>query len=168
MADKPSVIRDTDNEARELARDLIRKARYVGLAVIDPQNGFPQISRVLLATDAGGIPFILVSRLSAHTQSLSTDPRCSFLAGEPGKGDPLAHARISVQCLAERVEHDTDVHETLRTRFLKLHPKAKLYIDFADFGFFRLVPQSASLNGGFGRAYNLSRIDLLEQRPIDT
>ncbi|MCL6706924.1 pyridoxamine 5'-phosphate oxidase family protein [Pseudomonas sp. R2.Fl] len=168
MSDKPSVIRETDNEARRLARTLLRSARYVALAVIEPETGFPSVSRVLVATDSDGAPAILVSGLSAHTRALSADTRCSLLAGEPGKGDPLAHPRLTVQCLAEPVERDGDVHQRLRTRFVTRHPKSKLYIDFPDFRFFRLVPQGASLNGGFGKAYLLPAEDLMIAAFADT
>ena len=161
MADKPSVIRDTDDEARKLARSLIHTVRHAALAVIEPEGGFPSASRVLLATDSDGTPTILVSALSAHTKALEADARASLLTGEPGKGDPLAYPRLTMLCLAEGVERDTPAHRRIRQRFLNRHPKAKLYIDFPDFRFFRLVPQSASLNGGFGRAYLLAASDLL-------
>ncbi|PZM13853.1 HugZ family protein [Rhizobium tubonense] len=160
MSDKPSVLRETDEEARKLARMLLRSAGYAALAVIDPDNGFPAASRVLLGTDIDGVPVILVSALSAHTKALSEDPRASLLVGEPGKGDPLAHARLAIRCRAERVDRATTLHDRIRTRFLGEHPKAKLYIDFPDFGFYRLLPLSASLNGGFGKAYLLPGEDL--------
>lgn len=159
--DKPGVLRETDDEARRMARKLVRGARFMALAVIDVQTGFPSASRALTATGLDGIPVILASALSAHTKGLLADPRCSVLAGEPGKGDPLAHPRITLQCLAEPVERETDAHSHLRERFLDRHPKAALYVDFPDFRFFRLIPQSASLNGGFGRAYALVGTDLL-------
>lgn len=165
MTDKPSVIRETDDEARTLARMLLRSARHVALAVIETGTGFPFASRVLLGTDIDGVPAILVSALSTHTKSLEGDPRASVLAGLPGKGDPLAYARLTVQCLAERVERDDPVHARLRQRFLNRHPKSKLYIDFPDFCFFRLVPQSASLNGGFGKAFILPGADLMIALP---
>jgi hypothetical protein len=38
-------------------------------------------------------------------------------------------------------------------------------MDFGDFGFVRLVPQSAFLNGGFGRAVRLAPDDLIPPRP---
>lgn len=161
MTDKPSVLRETDEEAREQARILVRSARYAALAVIDPETGFPSASRVLTGTDIDGVPVILVSGLSAHTKALSKDPRASVLFGEPGKGDPLAHPRLSVQCNAERVDREHPLHERLRSRFLARHPKAKLYIDFPDFCFFRLVPLTASLNGGFGKAYSLAGSELM-------
>lgn len=160
MNDKPSPIRETDEAARRLARTLIRSARYAAIAVLDPITGFPSVSRVLVGTDIDGVPVILVSTLSAHTKALTNDSRASLLFGEPGKGDPLAYPRLGVQCLARPVGHDQPLRQRLRERFLARHPKSKLYIDFADFGFFRLEPQSASLNGGFGRAYNMPGEDL--------
>lgn len=161
MKDQASVLRETDGEARTLARTLLRSARYAGLAVLDPATGFPFASRVLLGTDIDGVPVILVSALSTHTKALDNDNRASLLTGEPGKGDPLAYARLTTQCLAEPVERGSELHDRIRMRFLNRHSKAKLYIDFPDFRFFRLVPQSASLNGGFGRAYILEGGDLI-------
>jgi hypothetical protein len=38
-------------------------------------------------------------------------------------------------------------------------------MDFGDFGFVRLVPLSAFLNGGFGRAVRLAPDDLTPPRP---
>jgi hypothetical protein len=167
MSDKPSVLRETDDEARRLARTLLRAARHAALAVIDPDNGYPFASRVLVGTDIDGVPVILVSALSTHTKALSLDPRASLLTGEPGKGDPLAHPRLSVQCRAEKLDRNGADHDRIRTRFLARHPKAKLYIDFPDFSFFRLEPQSASLNGGFGRAYVIPGEDLVIQSPAN-
>lgn len=163
--DRPQVLRDTDDEARRLARTLVRGARYMALAVLDPETGFPSASRALTGTDVDGVPVILVSGLSGHTKALIADPRCSLLAGEPGKGDPLAHPRITVQCLAESVARDTPQHARIRQRFLDRHPKASLYADFGDFRFFRITPQGASLNGGFGRAYMLTGSDLVIPEP---
>lgn len=159
--DKTSVLRETDDEARKLARTLLRSARHAALAVLDPETGFPSASRVLIGTDIDCVPVVLVSGLSAHTKALLADARSSLLSGEPGKGDPLAHPRLTVQCLAERIDRESALHVRIRERFLNRHPKAGLYIDFPDFCFFRLVPQSASLNGGFGRAYFLPGSDLL-------
>ena len=167
MKDQASVLRETDGEARTLARTLLRSARYAGLAVLDPATGFPFASRVLLGTDIDGVPVILVSALSTHTKALEKDARASLLTGEPGKGDPLAYARLTTQCIAEPVERGSAAHERIRNRFLNRHAKSKLYIDFPDFRFFRLVPQTASLNGGFGRAYLLEGSDLTILSPAN-
>lgn len=169
MSEKPNVLRETDDEARKLARMLLRSARSAALAAIEPDSGgFPFVSRVLVGVDIDGAPVILVSRLSTHTQALLADRRASLLTGEPGKGDPLAHPRLTLQCEAEEVARDTALHARLRERFLRRHPKAKLYVDFPDFGFFRLNPLRASLNGGFGRAYALTGEDFTIVSPAAT
>jgi len=162
---KKDVIRPIDAEAVRLAKTLLRSARYGALAVLDPASGSPLASRVAVATDLDGTPLILVSSLSAHTGALLADPRCSLLLGEPGKGDALAHPRITLVCNAERLEPGTEDHARVRRRYLNRQPKAKLYADFGDFAFFRLDPVRASLNGGFGKAYNLERGDLLTPGP---
>lgn len=165
MTDKPSVLRDTDDDARRLARRLLHGGPHVALAVVDAETGFPFASRVLAATDSDGTPVILVSALSAHTKALTADSRCSLLAGEQGKGDPLAYPRVTILARAERVAVGDSARVRLRRRFVLRHPKAALYIDFPDFAFFRLAPVSASLNGGFGRAYALEGTDILGPRP---
>lgn len=166
MSEKQNVLRETDDEARKLARMLLRSARSGALAAIEPDSGgFPFVSRVLIGFDVDGAPVILVSRLSTHTRALLADSRASLLTGEPGKGDPLAHPRLTVQCDAEEVARDSATHVRIRERFLRRHPKAALYIDFPDFGFFRLNPLRASLNGGFGRAYALAAEDLAVDSP---
>ncbi|TKT77668.1 HugZ family protein [Aquamicrobium sp. LC103] len=159
------VLRETDDEAIRLAKTLSRSARYGALAVLDPAGGAPMASRVAVATDLDGAPLILVSALSGHTGGLVADPRCSLLLGEPGKGDPLAHPRISIACRAEKIARDDARHARIERRFLNRHPKAKLYSGFADFSFFRLQPTGASLNGGFGKAYALGAADLLTSGP---
>lgn len=161
MQDQPKeVLRPTDEEAIRLAKTLLHEARYGALATLDPQGSAPVASRVALATDVDGAPIILVSALSAHTGGLVADPRCSLLVGEPGKGDPLAHPRISIACRAEKLRRGTPEQARAERRYLNRQPKAKLYAGFADFSFFRLEPQGASLNGGFGKAYALTAADL--------
>ena len=162
MTDKPKVLRETDDEARKLARLVLREQRSAAMAVVEPgSDGFPFVSRVLLGFDLDGAPVILASRLATHTQALLTDARCSLLAGRMGKGDPLAHPRITVQCEAEPVTQTDPRYPLMRARFLRRHPKAQLYIDLPDFLFFRLAPMRASFNAGFGRAYALAGNDLL-------
>lgn len=160
-ADRPPVLQPTDADARALARRLVRGARFAALAVLEPGTGHPLASRVATATDIDGSPTLLVSALSAHTAALAADGRASLLFGEPGRGDPLAHPRITVIGHAVRIERDTPDHARIRRRFLARHPKASLYVDFPDFAFFRLRPERASLNGGFGRAHALAAGDLL-------
>ena len=162
------VILETDADAIRLAKTLLRAARFGGLATIDPEDGAPFATRVATATDLDGAPLILVSGLSAHTKGLESDPRCSLLLGEPGKGDPLAHPRLSVKAAALQLEHESEDHARAKRRYLARHPKAKLYIDFPDFSLYRLEPKTALLNGGFARAYKLSRTELVIDSPALT
>lgn len=157
---KKDVLRETDEEARALATRLLREARYASLASLEADTGHPQASRVTIANEMDGTPIILVSDLSSHTPALRADKRCSLLIGELGKGDPLAHPRMTVMCDAEILERSSSDYARARTRFLNRHPKAALYIDFGDFHFFRLRILRISLNGGFGKAYALEAKDV--------
>lgn len=163
---RKDVIRETDAEAIRLATTLIRSARFGALAVIEPGTGAPLASRVGVATDIDGAPLILVSMLSAHTGAILADPRCSLLVGEPGKGDPLAHPRITLVSRALQLERGSADHARAERRYLNRNPKAKLYVGLGDFSIFRLEPERASLNGGFGKAYHLDRADLLTGGPV--
>jgi putative heme iron utilization protein len=78
--------------------------------------------------------------------------------GEAGEGDPLQHPRITVICLAQKIPAEN--RAAVKEQFLKRHPGAEMYADFTDFDFWRLVPQRASLNAGFGKAYALTSDDL--------
>jgi putative heme iron utilization protein len=155
------LLRTTDADAIATAKSLIEEARFGALAVLDPQTGTPLVSRVAVGCDYDGAPIILISTLSMHTRAIMADPRCSLLLGEPGKGDPLAHPRITLVCRAVQVNRTDGNFERVRARFLAQNPKATLYADFADFAFFKLDAEQASLIVGFGKAYALTRADLL-------
>lgn len=158
---KINPIRETTPEAIRLAKTLIRTAGFGAIAVLDPRDGRPHASRVSIATSHDGTPVTLVSRLSFHTKALLSDQRCSLLLGEPDKGDPLAHPRISLACKANFLERGSLAEDEVSARFLRRNPKAGLYAGFADFNFVRLDMERASLNGGFGQAYELEGEALL-------
>ena len=152
-------------DAVGIAKSLLRAIRAGALATLDRAGGFPFASLVTVATDHDGSPLLLTSRLSAHTQNLEQDPRASILLAEGGKGDPLAHPRLTVVGRAERTSD-----ERVRERFLARHPKAKLYAGFGDFSFWRLEITAGHLNGGFARAKDLTaaeiRTDLTEAEAL--
>lgn len=164
---KPDVILETTLDATTHAKTIIRTARSGAIATVDPTNGWPIATRVGMSTDVDGTPIILISRLAAHTGALLADPRCSLLVGYPGKGDPLAHARVSLACKATEIPRDTPRHEQLDNRYLSHQSKAKLYSSLGDFRYFRLEVQSASFNAGFGRAYALTAADLVNAHPAN-
>lgn len=154
-------IRETDDEARVLARSLIEDAVFASIAVLEPGTGMPLVSRVAVAMEEDGSPFFLASELSGHSKALAVDGRASILFGEPGqKGDPLTHPRVTVIGKVTRLAREDHDHAARRAFWLKKHPKAKLYIDFGDFHFYRLQVERANLNGGFGKAFELSADDL--------
>ena len=160
--EKKDMLQPVDDEARRLAKTLLRCGRFAALAHAQPTDGWPWVSRVSLAADMAGRPSFLISQLSPHFAGLEADSRCSLLIGEPGKGDPLAHPRMTLVGWAERLSEDP-AREHVRRRFLLRHPKADLYADFGDFAFWRVNPERISLNAGFGKAYELSPSDILSE-----
>jgi heme iron utilization protein len=140
----------------DIAKDLLRSVRAGTLATLDRNTGHPFASLVNVATDSDGAPVILVSRLSTHTANLEVDGRVSILLAATGKGDPLAHPRLTVLGLMRREDDPR-----LRRRFLARHPKSSLYAGFGDFSFWRMLVASAHLNGGFARAADLKAADVL-------
>ena len=137
------------------AKNLLRQIRSGSLATLNAGNPFTSL--VTLAPDADGSPFFLFSRLSVHTKNLDADPRCSLLLVQTGKGDPLAHPRLTVSGLA----HKTDAPH-LRDLFLKANPKSQLYIDFPDFAFYKMQVSHFHLNGGFARAADFTAQEVLD------
>lgn len=160
-AKKKDVVLPTTDEAIRMVKTMLRTSRHGALATLDPNTGWPIATRVGVSSDFDGAPVLLISRLAAHTPALLADPRCSLLLGTPGKGDPLAHVRVTIACEAHEIERDSDTHKRLDNRYLSHQQKAKLYSSLPDFRYFRLEPQGASLNGGFGKAYALTREDML-------
>jgi len=150
-----------DFEPLTVAKTLLRCVRAGTLATLDRNTGHPFGSLVNVATDVDGSPFILVSGLATHTANLEVDTRASILLAETGKGDPLAHPRLTVLGGMETVQRESAEGQRLRRRFLARHPKSELYADFPDFAFWRMRVASAHLNGGFARAADLKADDVL-------
>jgi hypothetical protein len=152
-----------DFDAKSAAKILLRSARAGALATIDRNTGHPFASLVNVATDSDGSPLILVSRLSTHTANLEADSRASILLALTGKGDPLAHPRLTVLGSFAPIAREDANEPRLRRRFLAHHPKAELYAGFADFAFWRLLIASAHLNAGFARAADLKASDVITE-----
>ncbi len=134
-------------DAVGVAKELLRTTRAGALATNDPQSGFPLATLVNVATDIDGSPLLLLSGLSLHTRNLVADGRASLLLAPAGKGDPLAHPRLTVVGRAS-VTKD----ERATRRFLSKHPKSRLYVELPDFNFWHLAISGVHLNGGFARA----------------
>lgn len=156
---KKDVLRPVDDTARRLGKTLLRGARYASLATLDPTDGSPWASRVNIATTMGGDIVFLISSLSGHFTNLEADQRCSFLVGEPGKGDALAHPRMTLIGRAEKLANGPE-RDLQAGRYAMRHPKSALYSGLSDFALWRFKTARVSLNGGFGKAYAPTAADI--------
>jgi len=132
-------------------KKLLREARSGALASLMPGTGDPYCSLVNVATDAAGTPLMLLSRLAIHTKNILADNRISLMLDERKDGDPLEGARVMLMGEVAEVRSSS-----VRTAYLLRHPGAEQYVDFADFGFFRMQISRAHLVAGFGRIVDLS------------
>jgi len=163
MADAPVDPQASRASAVADAKRLMRVARTGALATLDPGSGAPLTTLVGVASDFSGAPLFLMSTLALHTRRLAADSRASLLlTDEPGRGDPLNHPRVTLNGRMEKASG-----ARVRARYLQRNPKAKLYVDFADFAFFRLAIESVHFNGGFGRADALTPPDILIGREAE-
>lgn len=158
---QPDPTLPATDAARTLARALMRNADHAALAVTDAETGAPGISRIAWGLGPDGAPLTLISALAPHFAALRAHPVCAvMLVKDGGKGDPLTHPRLMLRATADFVAPDDPARPVLRERWLADHPKAALYIGFADFAFVRFTPLSALLNAGFARAFRLTADDL--------
>ena len=159
---RPDPVSAADDAARAQARALLAGANHAALAWTDPDSQTPGISRIGFGLAPDGGPLTLISALAPHVAALRAHPDCAVMLGEVGaRGDALTHPRLMLRARAEFIAASDPSRAALRAEWLKGHPKAALYIDFADFSFVRLHPVSALLNAGFARAFQLSAADLL-------
>jgi heme iron utilization protein len=137
------------------SKRLLRSIRAATLATLT-DGGAPFATLTAIATDPDGAPILLLSKLAHHTRNLERDGRCSLLLAQGGRGDPMAHPRLTLVAFAARTRSPT-----ARARFLSRNPKAQLYADFADFSFWRAEIEAVHLNGGFARAADFGPGQLL-------
>lgn len=128
------------------SKRLLRAIRVATLATLT-ESGAPFATLTTIATDHDGTPILLVSRLAHHTRFLERDGRCSLLLAQRGRGDPMAHPRLTLIAQAAPTNSPG-----ARARFLARNPKAALYADFPDFSFWRAEVLGVHINGGFARA----------------
>ena len=159
---RPDPVSAADDAARAQARALLAGANHAALAWTDPETLTPGISRIGFGLTPEGVPLTLISALAPHVAALRAHPDCAVMLGEVGaRGDALTHPRLMLRARAEFIAASDPNRPALRAEWLMGHPKAALYIDFADFSFVRLHPVSALLNAGFARAFYLNAADLL-------
>lgn len=139
MADNPLALK-----ARELAA-----ANSVGtLCTMSKRHpGYPFGSVVQYALDPQGNPIFLISGMAQHTQNLLADPHASLVVAEAVKpDDAVVAARLTLIGDIEVIDDPSEVQPL----FLDKHPDAAQWVEFGDFGFYRLRVNSAYYVGGFG------------------
>ncbi|WP_241503891.1 HugZ family protein [Ferruginivarius sediminum] len=151
-----------DDAPGDLVRGLLRRAETAALATRLAAGGEPYASLVLLATDAAACPLLLLSDLADHSRNIAADPRVSLLIdGTHGLRDRLTGPRASVQGRADEV-----ADAGLKARFVRRHPSAAMYADFADFRLYRVSVERAHLVAGFGRIAWVEGTEIVY--PLDT
>ncbi len=139
------------------ARRLIRTVSSATLATSSVDHRWPYASLVLVACQYDASPLLLISKLAEHTKNITADPRVALLFdGTVGLDDRLSGARVTVLGRAVPSTSPSD-----RDRFLARHPRAAMYADFEDFGFFRIAVARAHLVAGFGKIGWIDRDQLL-------
>ena len=137
------------------AKKLLREGRSGALATLDAGSGDPYCSLVNVATAVDGAPLLLLSKLALHTKNLLADARVSLMLDERKEGDPLEGARVM---LMGTCVNDSD--RLSGPAYLRRHPEAEIFANFADFGFYRMEIARAHLVAGFGRIVDLKPQDV--------
>jgi heme iron utilization protein len=134
----------------ERARTLVAAIHTATLCTIAKEPaGYPYGSFVTFAMD-GAAPVFFISGLAEHTKNLRLDGRASLLIAEGGEDDPLANGRVTVLGRCRRLEAGAE-RDAAKAAYLQTHPNAAYYIDYTDFGFWRLDVESVRYIGGYGR-----------------
>jgi hypothetical protein len=98
--------------------------------------------------DEQGRPVFLISNMAMHTQNLKADARASLLVMQEGGEDPLGAARITL--IGEVLPVPEQETGAARELYLSRHENARYWVDFDDFGFYRMQPADVYFIGGFG------------------
>ncbi len=110
--------------------------------------GYPFGSLMPYALDLEGRPLFLISSMAMHTQNLKVERKASLFIGQIADGDPLGAARATVVGDVEPIP-TTDL-ASVRELYLARHENSQSWVDFEDFGFYRLQPLDIYYVGGFG------------------
>ncbi|HET7875407.1 MAG TPA: DUF2470 domain-containing protein [Methylomirabilota bacterium] len=149
----------------ERARTLLHVGRTGMLSTASHSHGGHPFGSVMpYAQDERGRPLFLISTLAIHTQNLEADPRASLLVtqGVPEE-DPLALGRVTVMGTAVRVPMSD--RAPVRDAYLTRHPQARYWVDFEDFGFWRLEVSQVYFVGGFAAMGWVEAGEFLAARP---
>lgn len=152
-----------DPQAARLLRTLLRTQPVAALGTL--HRGNPAVSMVPFVLPAGETRVLIhVSALATHTADMQKHPRVSLLVmAEPGAGtSPQALARVTLQADAQTLSRDGVDYAVARAAYLDRFPDAAETFELGDFSIVALQPVSARLVAGFGRAYSLAGVSLID------
>jgi putative heme iron utilization protein len=133
----------------ERVRTLVSLSTIGTLSTVSRKRaGYPFGSLMPYAIDDAGRPIFLISNMAMHTQNIQAEPRASLFVCQGGDGDPLGTARATLVGDVLPIP-DEEVGEA-RERYLSRYENSRSWVDFKDFGFYRLQPLDLYYVGGFG------------------
>ncbi len=134
----------------ERAKTLVYLQQTGSLSTLSrKQPGWPFGSVMPYGLDAQGQPVFLISTMAMHTQNLLGDPRASLLVTPPeSRIDPLGAARVTLMGSVTKVPKAENAQ--VRAGYLDRHANASYWVDYQDFGFFRMAITEIYFVGGFG------------------
>jgi putative heme iron utilization protein len=146
-SDGPDVPEPTHAER---AKTLVYLQQTGSLSTLSrKQPGWPFGSVMPYGLDAQGQPVFLISTMAMHTQNLLGDPRASLLVTPPeSRIDPLGAARVTLMGSVTKVPKEESAQ--VRACYLDRHANASYWVDYQDFGFFRMALAEIYFVGGFG------------------
>jgi heme iron utilization protein len=147
---------DNTFNASLAAKKLLREGRSGALATLMADSADPYCSLVNVATAIDGAPLLLLSKLALHTKNILADARVSLMLDERKEGDPLEGARVMLMGTCA-----VDSDSATSSAYLRRHPEAEMFANFADFAFYRMKIARAHLVAGFGRIVDLGPKQIL-------
>jgi putative heme iron utilization protein len=134
----------------ERARTLVYLGRIGSFSTLSRKNsGFPFGSVMPYGLDECGRPIFLISTMAMHTQNIQADARASLLVAQSHEGgDPLGAARVTL--LGNVLPVPAAEVAEARKLYLERYANSKYWVDFEDFGFYRMEVVDVYYVGGFG------------------
>ncbi|MEW6765360.1 MAG: pyridoxamine 5'-phosphate oxidase family protein [Pseudomonadota bacterium] len=127
-------------------------------------EGRAELSVAPFVADVDGF-VIFLSDLAPHTRNLRREPRAEvlLLEDEAETRQPFARRRVSLSCKVDSLDRESEEGGTLLDRMeAAFGGIVPLLRSLPDFHLFRLTPQAGRYVAGFGKAYRLEGLTLVE------
>lgn len=152
----------------EIVRTMLSVGTFATLTTLTASGpaepGFPFGSLVGYSALGDGAPLVCISEIAEHTRNLRADSRGGMLLTSlpvDGGADPLDRPRAS---LVGRLEPYAPTDEEVAAH-VQRHPGVVDYVDFPDFGWWRLSITAARYVGGFGHMSWVAGAAIAEAAP---